>query len=95
MTVIELILELCKVSDKDLEVFIYTDGDSDIKPVLNVDELNDRVDLNMGDGEAHVCAICGKTYTGFGNNAWPVKENERCCDACNTEYVIPARLEKL
>ena len=95
MTVNELIWKLRKVSNKNLEVFIYTDGDADIKPVLEVDELNDRVDLNMGDGETHVCAICGKTYTGFGNNAWPVKENERCCDACNTEYVIPARLKNL
>ena len=94
MTVNELIWKLRKVSNKNLEVFIYTDGDADIKPVLEVDELNDRVDLNMGDVETHVCAICGKTYTGFGNDAWPVKDGD-CCDACNTEYVIPARLKNL
>lgn len=54
MTVMELIVALCTVSNKDLEVFIYADGDSNIRPVLEVDELNDRVDLNIGDGETHV-----------------------------------------
>lgn len=38
------------------------------------------------------CCICGKTYTGWGNNPWPVKENGRCCDWCNETEVIPARI---
>ena len=44
-----------------------------------------------------VCSICGKTFTGFGNNPYPVTkgENDRCCDACNDAKVIPARLEQM
>lgn len=37
------------------------------------------------------CPVCGKKYTGYGNNAWPVYDG-RCCDACNMNYVIPARI---
>ena len=42
-----------------------------------------------------VCCICGKTFTGWGNNPWPVVKDEEaeCCDACNATEVIPARLK--
>src|SRR5215813_4945001 len=36
-----------------------------------------------------VCSICGGAIVGFGNDAWPVN-NDRCCDQCNAEHVIPA-----
>lgn len=39
----------------------------------------------------NICSICGKEYQGFGNNAQPVN-NGRCCDKCNSNAVIPARL---
>jgi len=39
----------------------------------------------------HKCSICGKKYVGYGNNAWPINDG-RCCDACNYNRVIPARL---
>lgn len=38
------------------------------------------------------CSICGKLYTGFGNNARPVNDG-RCCDKCNWEVVVPRRLQ--
>lgn len=31
----------------------------------------------------------------YGNNAEPVVPYGRCCDQCNQEYVIPARLLEL
>lgn len=42
--------------------------------------------------EAHVCSICGKTYYEFPNNAAPVTDGN-CCDECNMNYVIPARIK--
>lgn len=42
---------------------------------------------------ARVCCICRRHYTGFGNNAEPVKRG-RCCDDCNIAIVIPARLAR-
>jgi len=46
-----------------------------------------------------VCVICGGTIgvnsNGWvnGHNAYPITEG-RCCNLCNTEIVIPARLSK-
>lgn len=42
-----------------------------------------------------VCCICGEKIEGYGNNPWPVKEKGECCDKCNYEEVIPARIRKL
>ena len=39
-----------------------------------------------------VCSICGNNYDKYGNNAEPVN-NGRCCDTCNEQVVIPARLK--
>ena len=41
--------------------------------------------------EAKICSICGRPYIGFGNNAQPVN-NERCCDSCNINIVVPRRI---
>lgn len=48
------------------------------------------------------CCICGKEFEGYGNNPHghlnlqlkPVKykNNQRCCDECNQEYVVPGRI---
>ena len=41
------------------------------------------------------CAICENEINNeFGNNPWPVRtdENARCCDECNTSFVIPYRI---
>lgn len=48
----------------------------------------------MGKDNEKICSICGKSYVGFGNNAYPVN-NGRCCDDCNGMVVIPARLEAI
>ena len=40
------------------------------------------------------CCICGKYINGYGNNPYPINndENARCCDDCNFNKVIPARI---
>ena len=45
----------------------------------------------------NTCCICGRAIEGYGNNPWPVNTNEeaRCCDACNLEFVLPARIRSL
>lgn len=51
----------------------------------------------MYDNGEKICCICGKAFVGWGNNPYPVNENEdaRCCDECNSKYVIPARIAGL
>ena len=40
------------------------------------------------------CALCTGSYEGYGNNPQPVLEdmNDRVCDSCNWNIVIPARI---
>jgi hypothetical protein len=38
------------------------------------------------------CSLCGREWSGYGNNPEPLAQfEERCCDDCNDAYVIPAR----
>lgn len=55
------------------------------------------------------CCICGQKFIGFGNNpdgaAWKnldgkiefpeFKDGDRCCDMCDSMYVIPGRIYRL
>ena len=42
-----------------------------------------------------ICILCGYEFMGFGNNPEPLKDFDkgRCCDDCNTDKVIPARIK--
>lgn len=42
-----------------------------------------------------ICCICGEEFIGYGNNPWPVAEEGECCDQCNSDSVIPARLQRM
>lgn len=46
----------------------------------------------MKNNESKICIICGKPYIGYGNNAWPIKTGI-CCNDCNSNLVIPARIQ--
>lgn len=40
------------------------------------------------------CCICGQEIEDiYSNNPYPYKKSGRCCDDCNYEYVLPARLQ--
>lgn len=46
----------------------------------------------MAENNSHnICAICGREYTGYRNNAYPVTIGY-CCDECNYTAVIPLRI---
>lgn len=49
----------------------------------------------LTEAEEEICCICGEPIEGYGNNPEPYKHEGRCCDACNLEFVIPARLAEL
>ena len=39
------------------------------------------------------CSICKKPFLGFGHNPEPIMGYEnRCCESCNVEVVIPVRI---
>ena len=47
----------------------------------------------MNKNNSFKCCICGKDVTGeFSNNPWPIKQSGECCDECNMNKVVPARI---
>jgi hypothetical protein len=58
----------------------------------------DTVDVfgsTLNEAKTKYCCICGEPYEGYGNNPWPVKDDGRCCDACNLRFVIQSRIDLL
>lgn len=54
-----------------------------------------REQFEMSGMDRIKCCICGEYFWDhFGNNPYPVVEDEdaRCCNYCNSRFVIPARL---
>lgn len=52
----------------------------------------------MENKENPKCCLCGNSCENeFGNNPYPLNTDEeaRCCDKCNAELVIPARIINL
>jgi hypothetical protein len=47
--------------------------------------------------EKHICCICGKEFEGWGNDPCPVvmDEKAKCCDKCDMEVVLPARIKAM
>jgi len=45
-------------------------------------------------GEELMCCFCNEKIDGYGNNPEPVAEGElKCCDKCNYDVVVPARID--
>lgn len=44
--------------------------------------------------QAFMCCFCNRAFKGWGNNPYPLNKDEkaRCCDDCNANLVVPARL---
>lgn len=57
----------------------------------------------------NICCVCGRKFKGWGNDPWPLdiikdetdilkaadKSEPVCCDECNMDHVLPARLKLL
>ena len=42
-----------------------------------------------------LCYLCDKPIKGEGYNLEPITNDGRCCDECNINEVIPARIKEL
>jgi hypothetical protein len=55
------------------------------------------------EGGVFTCCICDTETKGWGNNAYPVRDNhgeyfedhDHCCDECNAQVVVPERLKEI
>ena len=66
-----------------------------ISPWSIEEEINKFCKENDINLDEKTCVICEKEFTGWGNNPEPIKNKGECCDKCDNEKVIPARLEQL
>jgi hypothetical protein len=70
---------------------------------LGEDKIISEGTCNKPKGKKGVCCLCGARYYNYGNNPAPLmsivsnnsKVQNRCCDNCNVNRVIPARLKQL
>lgn len=58
-------------------------------------DFDDATVESLKEAKEEICCICGEPIEGYGNNPRPYKQEGRCCDACNSKFVIPARLAEL
>lgn len=42
--------------------------------------------------KTRTCVLCGKEFTEWPNNPWPLSFSGVCCKRCDDERVTPARI---
>ena len=77
---IGLNLEDCQLKDDELFEEAFNCD------FIGINAFNEKVSPSF------TCCICGEKFDGYGHNPQPYKKSGTCCDACNSKFVIPARL---
>ena len=80
-----------KIKNKNIKTLKEDFEDENVGEPAEKDEEPVEEELE----DEHKCCICGEPIEGHGNNPFPVKTEGDCCDKCNAEVVIPARIEKM
>lgn len=80
-----------KIKNKNIKTLKEDFEDENVGGPAKKDEEHVEEELE----DEHKCCICGEPIEGYGNNPFPVKTEGDCCDKCNAEVVIPARIEKV
>ena len=80
-----------KIKNKNIKTLKEDFEDENVGEPVEKDEEPVEEELE----DEHKCCICGEPIEGHGNNPSPVKTEGDCCDKCNAEVVIPARIEKM
>ena len=63
-------------------------------PRMTLDDVYDKAYRDVMNTQREMeCVICSNNIKDFGHNPDPINEGKgRCCNDCNINYVIPARL---
>lgn len=66
----------------------------EVKDTEDTDDvkIEDKEEEAEAKTEERICCICGKPIEGWGNNPNPIKKSGECCDQCNQDYVLQARI---
>lgn len=78
------------------DVEIYTPNNTAIACEDDIEnKVEDKVeDVKIEDlpEEQEKCCICGGELGEYGNNPEPISKEGQCCEACNSNFVVPSRL---
>lgn len=97
--------EKCVLSDEqinNLKDFVRQNKDIIVLHNAGVIDSKDFVDalkiIRLDEGKTK-CCFCGSVFDGNGNSTWPIYykedgERNRCCDECNSKYVVASRTDK-
>lgn len=60
-------------------------------------EINGLLEGELKMVNKYKCIFCGKEKEGYGNNPFPLAtlKDGKCCDNCNLNKVLPARLKQI
>lgn len=75
-------------------VNVVNSGDVFKQDFDSVNAYGEKVE-SLKEAKEEICCICGEPIEGYGNDPRPYKHEGRCCDACDSKFVIPARLAEL
>jgi len=97
ITSISKVIAILRSNFEELEPLIITHKNDIEESLFKLDfpDVNAYGEILTEGKEEEICCICGEPIEGYGNNPAPVKDEGRCCDACNIKFVIPARLAEL
>ena len=80
-------------ADKWIEDFEALPDDSDAKKLFFTHAVKANEELTESE-DSEICCICKQPIEGYGNSAEPVCSGT-CCDRCNMDVVLPARVKEL
>ena len=88
-----------QIFDRVREEYVDEVTDEDWQENAEIQEQNVLHEPEIGEettkGEIWRCVICDEYFTGWGNNPDPIKNYGECCNACNTNKVIPERMRQI
>jgi hypothetical protein len=62
--------------------------------LIKLKEITIELRKKFQPDETIKCCLCNEIVNEFGNNAEPLIEDGICCNKCNWEKVIPARIKE-
>lgn len=74
--------------------FVHKHSAQRLRPVTHVDRKREaKRSGSMNDiNETNTCILCGDSFYGMGANPSPLADSGECCDYCDNNLVIPARI---
>ena len=99
ITEIDKVVAIVRSNFEALSPLIITHETVDDEDVFkqefpDINAYGEKVE-SLKEAKEEICCICGEPIEGYGNNPRPYKHEGRCCDACQSKFVLPARLANI